>query len=141
MEHSGLTPCELKTAEFAPCFRCFHPEKVRHGIGYDLLLARAEALAAWIGSAAGENVWVTSISLCPDGSSLPSTRPEVLDCTELRWTLGLEFSQDTLLHNLRTGEILPSARTNEQEVELIRKDAPPVAVASPLSPPRAAVPA
>jgi hypothetical protein len=30
-----------------------------------------------------------------------------------------------LLHNFRTGEILPSARTNEQEMELIRKEPAP----------------
>ena len=35
------------------------------------------------------------------------------------WQSGA-ISRDTLLHNLRTGEILPPARTNEQEVELIR---------------------
>ena len=29
------------------------------------------------------------------------------------------ISRDTLLHNLRTGEILPPARTNEQEIDLI----------------------
>jgi len=50
------------------------------------------------------------------------------------------ISQDTLLHNLRTGEILPSARTNEQELELIRKDLPAAGdVASPVIPPRAPV--
>jgi len=32
------------------------------------------------------------------------------------------ISRDTLLHNLRTGEVLPPARTNEQEMELIRKE-------------------
>ncbi len=36
------------------------------------------------------------------------------------------ISRDTLLHNLRTGEILPPARSNEQEVELIGKQVPPV---------------
>ncbi len=30
------------------------------------------------------------------------------------------------MHNLRTAEILPPARTNEQELELIRKEPPPV---------------
>ena len=36
------------------------------------------------------------------------------------------ISRDTLLHNFRTGEILPPARTNEQELELIRQEpAPP----------------
>ena len=35
-------------------------------------------------------------------------------------------SRDTLLHNFRTGEILPSARTNDQEMELIRKEPAPV---------------
>jgi len=40
------------------------------------------------------------------------------------------ISQDTLLHNLRTGEILPSARTNEQELQLIRKEPPPVGAPS-----------
>jgi len=39
------------------------------------------------------------------------------------WQSGA-ISQDTLLHNLRAGEILPSARTNEQELELIRKEPP-----------------
>ncbi len=32
------------------------------------------------------------------------------------------ISRDTLLHNFRTGEILPPARTNEQEMELIRSE-------------------
>ncbi len=43
------------------------------------------------------------------------------------WQSGA-ISQDTLLHNLRTGEILPTARTNEQEMELIRKVPAPAAV-------------
>ena len=65
----------------------------------------------------------------------------LLSATEIQalvaaWQSGA-ISQDTLLHNLRTVEILPSARTNEQEVELIRKEPAPVAVASQLSPPRA----
>jgi len=45
------------------------------------------------------------------------------------WQCGA-ISQDTLLHKLRTGEILPSARTNEEELELIRKEPAPIAVAS-----------
>jgi hypothetical protein len=49
-----------------------------------------------------------------------------LDAKELQalvaaWQQGA-ISRDTLLHNLRTGEILPPARTNEQEVELIGKE-------------------
>jgi len=40
------------------------------------------------------------------------------------WQSGA-ISRDTLLHNFRTGEILPPARTNEQEIELIRKEPPP----------------
>ena len=32
------------------------------------------------------------------------------------------INRDTLRHNLRTGEILPPARTNEQEVELIEQE-------------------
>jgi hypothetical protein len=40
------------------------------------------------------------------------------------WQSGA-ISRDTLLHNFRTGEILPPARTNEQEMELIRKEPPP----------------
>jgi hypothetical protein len=40
------------------------------------------------------------------------------------WQSGA-ISRDTLLHNFRTGEILPPARTNEQELELIRKEPPP----------------
>jgi len=35
------------------------------------------------------------------------------------WQAGA-ISRDTLLHNLRTGEIVTAARTNEQELELIR---------------------
>ena len=34
------------------------------------------------------------------------------------WPQGA-ISRDTLLHNLRAGELLPPARTNEQEVELM----------------------
>jgi hypothetical protein len=37
------------------------------------------------------------------------------------WQSGA-ISRDTLLHNFRTGEILPPARTNEQELELIGKE-------------------
>ena len=37
------------------------------------------------------------------------------------WQMGA-ISRDTLLHNFRQGEILPSGRTNEQEVEKIRAD-------------------
>ena len=40
------------------------------------------------------------------------------------WQSGA-ISRDTLLHNFRTGEILPPARTNEQEMELIKSDPPP----------------
>ena len=40
------------------------------------------------------------------------------------WQSGA-ISRDTLLHNFRTGEILPPARTNDQELELIRKEPPP----------------
>jgi Domain of unknown function (DUF4055) len=40
------------------------------------------------------------------------------------WQSGA-ISRDTLLHNFRTGEILPPARTNDQELDLIRKDPPP----------------
>jgi hypothetical protein len=44
----------------------------------------------------------------------------LLSATEIQalvaaWQSGA-ISRDTLLHNLRVGEILPSARTNEQEV-------------------------
>jgi len=50
----------------------------------------------------------------------------LLGATEIQalvaaWQAGA-ISRDTLLHILRTGEIVPSARTNEQEVELIRKE-------------------
>jgi len=45
------------------------------------------------------------------------------------WQSGA-ISRDTLLHNLRTGEILPPARTNEQELELIRKEPPPLVALS-----------
>ena len=41
------------------------------------------------------------------------------------WQQGA-ISRDTLLHNLRAGELLPPARTNEQEVELIGKEPAPV---------------
>ena len=43
----------------------------------------------------------------------------------LAWQSGA-ISRDTLLHNFRTGEILPSARTNEQKMELIRKEPAPI---------------
>ena len=39
------------------------------------------------------------------------------------WQSGA-ISRDTLLHNFRTGEILPPARTNEQEIELIKNEPP-----------------
>ena len=57
----------------------------------------------------------------------------LLSATEIQalvaaWQSGA-ISQDTLLHDLRTGEILPSARTNEQELELIRKEPAPATVA------------
>ena len=47
-------------------------------------------------------------------------RKQVEDLTALvaAWQQGA-ISRDTLLHNLRAGELLPPARTNEQEVELI----------------------
>ena len=41
------------------------------------------------------------------------------------WQSGA-ISRDTLLHNLRTGEILPPSRTSEQELELIREEGPQV---------------
>ena len=44
------------------------------------------------------------------------------------------ISRDTLLHNFRTGEILPPARTNEQELELIRKEPPPPNITPMLQP-------
>ena len=40
------------------------------------------------------------------------------------WQSGA-ISRDTLLHNFRTGEILPPARTNEQELALIQSEPPP----------------
>ena len=40
------------------------------------------------------------------------------------WQSGA-ISRDTLLHNFRTGEILPPARPNDEEIELIRKEPPP----------------
>ena len=40
------------------------------------------------------------------------------------WQSGA-ISRVTLLHNFRTGEILPLARTNEQELELNRKEPVP----------------
>jgi len=48
------------------------------------------------------------------------------------WQSGA-ISQDRLLHNLRIGEILPSALPNEQECQLIRKDPAPAAAASVMS--------
>lgn len=41
------------------------------------------------------------------------------------WQQGA-ISRDTLLHNLRAGELLPPVRTNEQEVELIGKEPVPM---------------
>ena len=48
----------------------------------------------------------------------------LLSATEIQalvaaWQSGA-ISRDTLLDNLRMGEIVPSERTNEEEVELIR---------------------
>ena len=40
------------------------------------------------------------------------------------WQSGA-ISRDTLLHNFRTGEILPPARTNEEELTLIKSEPPP----------------
>src|SRR6266567_5672740 len=45
------------------------------------------------------------------------------------WQAGA-ISRETLLHNLRAGEVVLAARTNEQEVGLIRKEPPAAAVAS-----------
>jgi len=53
------------------------------------------------------------------------------------WQSGA-IGRDTLLHNLRAGKILPSARTNEQEVELIRREPAPAGATSPVTPSRAA---
>lgn len=54
----------------------------------------------------------------------------LLSATEIQALIGAwqsgAISRDTLLHNFRTGEILPPARTNEQELELIRNDPAPV---------------
>jgi hypothetical protein len=50
------------------------------------------------------------------------------------WKSGA-ISRDTLLHNFRTGEILPPARTNDQELELIRKEPPPLPTIVPLQNP------
>ena len=41
------------------------------------------------------------------------------------WQSGA-ISRDTLLHNFRAGEILPPARTNDQEIDLIKNDPPPI---------------
>lgn len=46
------------------------------------------------------------------------------------WQQGA-ISRDTLRHNFRTGEILPPALTNEQELELIRKEPAPLLVVLP----------
>ena len=61
----------------------------------------------------------------------------LLSATEIQalvaaWQSGA-ISQDTLLYNLRTGEILPAARTNEQELQLIRETTPPVALSPPVA--------
>jgi hypothetical protein len=49
------------------------------------------------------------------------------------WQTGA-ISRDTLLHNFRTGEILPPARTNDQEMELIKNEPPPPNVMPMLQP-------
>jgi hypothetical protein len=49
------------------------------------------------------------------------------------WQSGA-ISRDTLLHDFRTGEILPPARTNDQEMELIRKEPPPPNITPMLQP-------
>ena len=48
--------------------------------------------------------------------------PQEMQSLVAAWQTGA-ISRDTLLHNLRTGEILPPARTNEQELELIQQEA------------------
>ena len=53
--------------------------------------------------------------------SLQGMTSQDLQAVVAAWQSGA-ISRDTLLHNLRTGEIVPSARTNEQEVELIREE-------------------
>ena len=55
--------------------------------------------------------------------------PHEIQSLVAAWQAGA-ISRDTLLHNLRTAEILPPARTNEQEVELIREEGAPANVAS-----------
>lgn len=62
----------------------------------------------------------------------------LLSATEMQalvaaWQSGA-ISRDTLLHNFRTGEILPPARTNEQEIELIKREPPPINIAPMLQP-------
>ena len=49
--------------------------------------------------------------------------PHEIQSLVTAWQAGA-ISRDTLLHNLRTGEILPPARTNEQELELIQQESP-----------------
>ena len=62
----------------------------------------------------------------------------MLSATEIAALVGAwqsgAISRDTLLHNFRTGEILPPARTNEQELELIQKDPPPTSPAAGVRP-------
>jgi len=83
--------------------------------------------------------WWHSTELAPQDVSAAQVKYELntdfeaslLSATEIQalvsaWHSGA-ISQDTLLHNLRSGEILPSARTNEQEMELIRNDKPQAA--------------
>jgi hypothetical protein len=45
------------------------------------------------------------------------------------WQAGA-ISRDTLLHNLRQGEILPLGRSAEQELELVRREPQPVITAT-----------
>ncbi|HEY2952260.1 MAG TPA: hypothetical protein VGK40_06750 [Verrucomicrobiae bacterium] len=65
----------------------------------------------------------------------------MMSATEIQALVGAwqsgAISRDTLLHNFRTGEILPPARTNDQELELIRKEPPPLPAIVPLQNPAA----
>ncbi len=72
-------------------------------------------------------------TLNTDFDSAPLSAVEI-QALVAAWQSGA-ISQDTLLHNLRTGEILPAAQKNEQEMELIGNEPVPASSVRPSATP------
>lgn len=108
----------------------------KYGMHFTALLNDALRWVYWWQSTEATPVDVTTEHI---GYELNSDfEATVMSATEIQalvaaWQSGA-ISRDTLLHNFRTGEILPPARTNDQEIELILNEPPPVNVAPMLQP-------